>query len=149
MGRRQTVRRKDLKPGEVLCDHCTGKCCRYFALPIETPETWEDYNFIRWYMMHGRVSVFVEDETWYLVVHADCENLADNNLCNIYDDRPQICRDYSTVDCEYDDDECYEKLFETPEQIWEYAEAVLPPRKRKRKANRTVQLPVLLCVSSQ
>src|SRR5690606_12535334 len=44
------VKRKDLKPGEVLCQYCTGKCCRYFAIPIEKPETWDDYDTIRWYM---------------------------------------------------------------------------------------------------
>ena len=30
--------RDQLKPNEVLCDYCVAKCCRYFALPIETPE---------------------------------------------------------------------------------------------------------------
>lgn len=136
------VRREDLKPGEVLCDYCTGKCCRYFALPIDTPETWEDYDHIRWFMMHGRVSVFVEDDEWYLMVHADCKHLQEDYRCAIYADRPSVCRAYSTVDCEYDEDATYEKLFETPEQIWEYAEAVLPPRKRK-KANQPTELPIL------
>ena len=148
MTKRRKFRRKDLKPGEVLCEHCTAKCCRYFALPIDTPETREDYDFIRWYLMHGRASVFVEDDTWYLTIHADCQHLQDDNRCGIYDERPQICRDYSTVDCEFDDDECYEKLFETAEQIWEYAEAVLPPRKRRR-ASQPVQLPVLSGIGSQ
>ena len=32
---------------------------------------------------------------------------------------------------------------ETPEQLWEYAEAILPPRRRKR-ANQPVELPVLV-----
>ena len=32
--RKTKPRRDDLKPGECLCDHCTGKCCRYFSLPI-------------------------------------------------------------------------------------------------------------------
>ena len=35
-------RREDLKEGEVLCEHCTAKCCRYFALPIEAPESYKD-----------------------------------------------------------------------------------------------------------
>ena len=74
----QKFRREDLKDGEVLCDHCSAKCCRYFALPIDTPDTWEEYDFIRWYMIHGRVSVFVEDGTWYLVVHADCQHLGED-----------------------------------------------------------------------
>lgn len=135
------ISRDDLKPGEVLCAYCTGKCCRYFALPIETPTSWEDFDHIRWYMMHGDVSIFVEDDTWYLMVHADCKHLQPDHRCGVYETRPQICRKYTTDDCEYDDDACYEKLFESPEQIWEYAAAVLPPRKRKRGERR--QLPVV------
>jgi Fe-S-cluster containining protein len=135
------IRREDLKPGEVLCAYCTGKCCRYFALPIETPTSWEDFDHIRWYMMHGDVSIFVEDETWYLMVHADCQHLLPDHRCGAYETRPQICRKYTTDDCEYDDDACYEKLFESPEQIWEYAAAVLPPRKRTRPERR--KLPVV------
>ena len=53
--------REELKPGEVLCEHCTAKCCRYFALPIETPTKRDDFNNIRWYLLHGRAAVFVED----------------------------------------------------------------------------------------
>ena len=42
---------------------------------------------------------------------------------------------YTTDECEYDDDWSFTKIFETPGQIWEYAEAMLPPRKA-RKPNR-------------
>jgi Fe-S-cluster containining protein len=135
-------RREDLKPDEVLCSYCTGKCCRYFALPIEAPTTWEDFDHIRWYMFHGHVSIFVEDETWYLMVFGDCEHLGEDYRCGIYQDRPAICRSYTTENSEYDNDACYDKLFETGEQIWEYAEAELPPRKRD-PANQNQRLPVL------
>ncbi|MGH7199969.1 MAG: YkgJ family cysteine cluster protein [Planctomycetaceae bacterium] len=134
-------RREDLKPGEVLCSYCTAKCCRYFAFPIDEPETWEDYDHLRWYMFHGRVSVFVEDDVWYLMIFADCEHLLPDNRCGAYETRPQVCRSYSTENCEYDDDQCYDKLFETAEQIWEYAEAVLPPLPRRK--NGRIMLPVL------
>jgi hypothetical protein len=43
--------------------------------------------------------------------------------------RPKICREYTTDNCEYDNGWSFEKLFETPEQIWEYAEAILPSRR--------------------
>ncbi|MEZ6126422.1 MAG: YkgJ family cysteine cluster protein [Planctomycetaceae bacterium] len=138
----ETVTRKDLKPGEVLCQYCTGRCCRYFALPIETPTTWTDFDHIRWYMMHGRVGVFVDDGTWFLTVYADCQYLQPDNMCGIYDDRPGICRSYSTDECEYDNDTPHHQLFELPEQIREYAQAVLPPRPR-RSASDPVSLPVI------
>ena len=126
-------RRDELKPGECLCDFCTGKCCRYFSLPIDTPTTWDDYDSIRWYLAHDRVIVYVEKGTWYLLVMSNCNHLTADNRCGIYFNRPKICRDYKTTNCEYDSDWSFERIFETPAQIWEYAEAVLPPRRRPRE----------------
>ncbi len=143
------VTRKDLKPGEIACDYCTAKCCRYFALPIDTPTTREDFDHIRWYMLHGNVGVFVEDETWYLMVLADCKHIREDYKCGIYETRPQICRTYTTDECEFEDDACYEKFFETPEQIWEYAEAVLPhkfPIPKPAESVSDITLPVLSSV---
>jgi len=120
------IRREDLKPGEVLCDHCSAKCCKYFALPIETPTTYRDWEFIRWYLLHEAATVFKEDDTWYLLVHTRCKHLGGDNRCGIYDSRPLICREYSTDKCEYEDDWLYEQYLETAEQVREYAEAILP-----------------------
>ncbi len=125
-------RRDQLKPGESPCDYCTGKCCRYFSLPIDEPRTWDDFDTIRWYLAHGRSLIYVHEETWYLLVYSDCQYLLPDNRCGIYHDRPQICREYSAAECEYDDDWSFEKAFETPEQIWEYAAALLPPRRAKK-----------------
>lgn len=143
MGRMpESIKREDLPAGEVLCQYCTGTCCRYFALPIETPHTWDDYDHIRWYMMHGSVSVFVEDKTWYIMIFADCQHLQPDYMCGAYETRPCICRSYTTENCEYDNDAPYDKLFETPEQMWEYAHAVLPPRPRRSDTD-PISLPVL------
>lgn len=140
-------RRDELKPGEVLCDHCSAKCCRYFALPIEEPKSRRDFDFIRWYLLHERASIFTEDDTWYLLVHTTCKHLQPNNLCGIYETRPQICREYSTKNCEYEDDWVYDRYFETPEQVAEYAEAVLPGRSiRSPKPN---PLKILSAVDAQ
>jgi Fe-S-cluster containining protein len=128
------IRREDLAPGACLCDHCSGKCCRYFSLPIETPANWDDYDTIRWYLAHGQTLVYVEKATWYLVVMTRCKYLSRDDRCQIYLSRPRICREYTTDECEYDDDWIFEKVFETPEQLWEYAEAVLPPRRRRNGA---------------
>lgn len=121
--------RSDLPAGANLCDYCTAKCCRYLALPIDTPTTWKDFDSIRWYLMHEDISVFVEDGDWYLLIHRECRHLEADNRCAVYEVRPQICRDYHTDDCEYDDVYTYEKIFETDDQIWEYAEAVLGPER--------------------
>ena len=132
--RKNTIPRADIPAGASLCDHCAGKCCRYFSLPIETPRTWDDYDAIRWYLAHGQTLVYVEEGTWYLVVMSRCKYLTREDRCAIYFDRPRICRDYTTEKCEYDEAWTFEKVFETAEQLWEYAEAILPPRRRRKPA---------------
>merc|ERR1712000_763384 len=102
-----TVKRSDLKSGEVLCSYCTARCCRYFALPIETPTTWEDYDHMRWYIMHGHSAIFVDEDVWFLMVYGDCKYILPDYRCGNYEDRPQICRTYTTDDCEYDNDGTY------------------------------------------
>lgn len=123
---RSKPRREDLSAGEVLCDHCTAKCCRYFALQLDEPTEAHDFEIIRWYMLHGDTAVFTEDGAWYLLVYATCRHLQSDNRCGIYHTRPHICRDYSTDNCEYEDDWVYDRYLETPEQVVEYMEAVLP-----------------------
>ncbi len=91
------LRREEIPAGSVLCDHCTAKCCRYFALPIDEPNELEDFEYIRWFLLHDSAAVFTEDGTWYLLVHTKCKHLQDDNRCGIYTTRPQVCREYSTA----------------------------------------------------
>jgi Fe-S-cluster containining protein len=130
---RKLPARDQLKPGECLCDFCSGKCCQYFSLPIDLPTTWDDFDSIRWYLAHGQTLVYTVKEQWYLLVKSRCQYLTDDNRCRIYFNRPKICREYTTDQCEYDEEWSFTRVFETPEQIWEYAEAILPPRPERRK----------------
>ena len=102
------IRREDVGPNENLCEYCTAKCCRYFALSIDTPRTAADFDYLRWYLLHDRASLFVEGETWYLLVHTVCKHLQDDNRCGIYETRPHICREYTTDGCEFDDSFTYD-----------------------------------------
>lgn len=120
--------RPTLLPGQSLCDHCSAKCCKYFAWPIERPSARSDFDYIRWAMLHSQTTFFVEDDDWYVLVHTTCKHLRSDNLCGIYETRPEICREYSTNDCEFDDRYVYEKYFETAEQMAEYMEVVAPPK---------------------
>lgn len=136
-------RREELRPDECLCDYCTARCCRYFALPIETPRTHQDFDYIRWYLLHQRASVFTEDGTWYLCVHTVCRHLQPDHRCGIYATRPEICRNYSTADCEYDDGYVYERYFETPEQVVEYHEALMAFKSGSTRSPRPELLPIV------
>ena len=136
--------RTSLPSDANLCEYCTAKCCRYFALPVETPKNKKDFDFLRWYLLHGQASLFLEDGEWYLLVHTVCKHLQDDHRCGIYETRPQICREYTTKNCEYEDQWTYERYFETPEQVQEYAEAVLPPgRNNSIRSPKPASLPVI------
>jgi Fe-S-cluster containining protein len=136
-------RRKDVPKDQVLCEHCTAKCCRYFALPLDAPEDLADFEFIRWFLLHERATIFREDDTWYLLVHTVCRHLQDNNMCGIYETRPQVCRDYSTKDCEYEDDWTYDFYLERPEQVAEYCEATLQDEYESIRSPKPALLPIL------
>jgi Fe-S-cluster containining protein len=131
--------RTDIAADDCLCNHCGAKCCKYFALPIEEPDDWADFEFMRWYLLHQRATVFVEDDSWYLLVHNRCSRLGEDDRCTDYETRPDICRDYTTAACEYEDEWVYDHYFEVPEQVEEYAEAVLGPRKGRDIRSRRPQ----------
>ena len=107
---------------KTQCEKCTGLCCRYFALPIETPETKDDYDDIRWYLCHRDITVFVEDGDWYLNVKNKCRHLTDgDHRCRIYNQRPNICRKYKHADCDFTEGEYdYELHFTNDQEMAEY-----------------------------
>ena len=121
-----------------LCDGCS-KCCEYFALEIDTPETEDEFQNIRWYLLHEKVKLFIteeideDDETpegeevevtehWFLQIYNPCKKLAPDGKCSIYSTRPEICKDHSHENCEKygaADDEI--ASFTDAEAFWKWA----------------------------
>ncbi len=119
---------------DCLCDRCAGLCCRYFALPIDNPETRRDYDNIRWYLLHEKVVVFVEDAQWFIGILNKCKALQPDNRCGVYETRPQICRGYSTDNCDYHGgDYGYDRLFTSADALWTFAQEQLERDKQERK----------------
>jgi Fe-S-cluster containining protein len=111
-------------------------CCRYLALPIDEPEDREDFDDIRWYLLHERVGVFVEDGQWYLHVLTDCRHLQPDYRCGIYETRPRICREYTTENCDYHSGEYgWEQHFTCPEHLDEYVREFFAAKKRRKRAS--------------
>lgn len=109
--------------GSILCEHCTAACCRYLAIPIDTPSSCRDYDDIRWYLMHESVSVFVEEGEWFFQVQTRCKNLGVDNLCMVYETRPEICSEYKAEGCDYSSGTYgYDLLFTHPKQVEAYYE---------------------------
>ena len=107
---------------ESQCERCTGLCCRYFAIPIDTPEDKGDYDDIRWFLCHKDITVFVEDGDWYINIKNKCKHLSEkDNRCRIYNKRPRICREYRHADCDFVQGEYdYELHFTNDKQMEEY-----------------------------
>lgn len=107
--------------GGVLCEHCAAACCRYLAIPLDKPKSRRDYDDIRWYLMHDGISVFVEDGDWFIQFQTRCKNLGEDNRCQVYDMRPEICREYEPGDCDYGGGEYgYDHLFTHARQIEDF-----------------------------
>ena len=89
----------------ATCTACEAACCRYVATQIDEPDTKNDYDNIRWYLLHRDVSVFVDhDDDWYIEFTTPCEALDDQHLCTIYGQRPRLCRTHGSNnenDCEH------------------------------------------------
>ena len=84
------------------CNKCGNRCCRYVAIEIDTPRTDEDFDDIRWYVAHRKVTVFKHDGEWHFNVNTKCKQLDKDGRCKMYDKRPRICREYELDECEED-----------------------------------------------
>lgn len=106
------------------CDGCGAKCCRYVAIEIDTPETKEDFENIKWYVCHKNINVYFDcDDVWHIEFLTPCEFIGDDNLCTIYEKRPQICRDYSVETCLHHND--YEEhTFTCVEDVEDYMKEI-------------------------
>jgi len=77
-------------------------CCHYVSQEIDAPTTRQDYDTFRWHLMHPGVRLYVDGHgDWFLQFKSRCRFLGADNLCTIYDERPQICRDLSPDSCEF------------------------------------------------
>jgi len=124
---------------DILCKKCAGLCCRYLALPIETPTDKDDFDDIRWYLAHEGISIFVEDGDWYINIANRCKYLTRDNMCDIYEHRPKICRGYKEDSCDYHSgDYGYELHFTSIEELNEYLrkEKIIKSNGKKEKKSK-------------
>lgn len=87
--------------GKDQCSHCAALCCGYVTIEIDPPDNDVDLQNLRWYLIHDRISILVEEKNWMVKVDSVCQHLGADNRCTIYNTRPQACRDYTTDNCDY------------------------------------------------
>lgn len=124
------------KSKKNLCGVCTGLCCRYVALPLDTPEDRNDYEDIRWYLCHENMSVFVEEGAWYVNIMNKCRHLSEEDYkCGIYEKRPRICRAYDNGECDLAEGEYdYELYFTDDKQMDEYIKVKFDNKVKDKKS---------------
>lgn len=120
--------KKTKKP--IACAGCGG-CCRYIIidLPYE-PRSEKSFDEIIWFLYHDNIKVLKEGRRWSLMVMTQCKNLDDTIKCRIYNERPDICRDYPPPE----DNECHGPDFKTLDgELFSSAQELLEYLTVKRK----------------
>ena len=109
------------------CDKCKAQCCRHLAVEIDKPTTKKEYDYIRWYLLHKNVSVFIDhNNDWFIKFNTDCEMIQKDNRCGCYENRPKICRDYPSKDenCEFEgEDDYFIRMFDTEQEFSDYMDS--------------------------
>lgn len=62
-----------------------------------------DFEQLLWQVSHEGIEAYKDASGWYLAMRCKCEHLQRDGNCAIYENRPQICRDYSNDWCELDE----------------------------------------------
>jgi Fe-S-cluster containining protein len=115
------------------CAECGAKCCTYFCFEIDEPTDYDEFEDIRWFLMHHDVTVHVDDGDWFIAIGNRCRMLGLDNACTAYETRPTICRKYAPATCDYTSGEYgYDEEFTTAEEIEAYARRALGPAKFDR-----------------
>ncbi|MEJ1296776.1 MAG: YkgJ family cysteine cluster protein [Candidatus Sedimenticola sp. (ex Thyasira tokunagai)] len=89
---------------ENKCSRCKGtRCCTYMTEAIgAAPRSKSDFDHLLWQISHDGVEIYKDEGEWYLMLQGHCQHIGPNGACAIYEDRPQICRDYENDWCEMD-----------------------------------------------
>jgi len=89
----KNVQKENLKEAKgKVCNKC-GKCCVGFHLPVKTLSQ----DQINYFSYHENVEVqTLEGGQLSLFFNNKCKHLAKDNLCAIYETRPDVCRDAYT-----------------------------------------------------
>ena len=74
----------------MACSQC-GKCCKEFAFELDGKGTWIK-EFIK-FLEFTRPDSFLGVPNGLRII-VKCKYLSEDNICNIYNERPEICRDF-------------------------------------------------------
>ena len=113
-----------------LCKNCDA-CCRYIALEIDRPTTKDEEENIIWFLLHKNVTVYIGlDNKWYIEFQTPCKALK-KGLCQEYQTRPKICREFTQDSCvKYNPGPTEKILFSSAEDFKKYLVQKKPAKKK-------------------
>jgi uncharacterized protein len=119
----------------INCDECNGECCRDVTVGLDEPENMEDWQDIRWMVVHNNVSVYLDEEgDWVVEFKTPCVKLDKDNKCTMYTNRPVMCRNHELDSCIKNGEGDLHKIrFDTIEEVDEYIEKVVKPQMEMQK----------------
>lgn len=118
---------------EENCDGCPALCCKGLEKEIPRPKTKLDEENLLWQLHFVNTRFFIRDRKWYELSLGDCRYLDANNLCTIYGNRFDVCKDHNPPECERYG-EIFDVMFETPEEMSAYFDKKRKTKNKKRKA---------------
>ncbi len=128
---------------ENKCSFCSNsKCCTYFTQQIDTPRKKSEFAHMLWQISHRDVQFYKDEDGWFLLVNNPCTHLLEGGGCAIYEDRPDICREYDNDYCEFDApaEEGFELFFDSYDSLLKYCKKRFKnwggKKKKKKKAKK-------------
>jgi len=105
------------------CARCKQSiCCNSINQKIPTPKSIYDFDHLLWQVSHESINVFKDADGWFLHIHTACAHLGAGGVCQIYEQRPMVCRAYDNDYCEFDEsiESASEHFFSSYEQLEKY-----------------------------
>jgi Fe-S-cluster containining protein len=134
-GAKKDKKRKKVDRSNDLCADCPGKCCHKLLIPFKKPKDESEMAYYRWHLQYDTLNVAIRSNRWYLVIDGRCMYLNKKDMCTIYDDRPDTCRDHNPPNCEHYGEWC-DILLESPDELDAWFELEAEKRAKKRKKAR-------------
>lgn len=77
-----------------LCKECGGKCCRFIMLETKKDDEYK----IEFWETQGNIKQSETENTVIYMQHCKCQHATDDGICDMYEDRPKLCRDFPRKD---------------------------------------------------
>lgn len=104
----------------VECKKCS-LCCYNVSVEVDEPEDADDIDQYVWLLLHEGLSIYVEDDQWYVEFKCRCSALNDDGTCSIYEHRPELCKRYDPKEClKHGEQDYYELIFKHPNELIKY-----------------------------